>query len=64
MATNKSQEAIDQVWGKYRKSLASLVDTLAENEQLRKDLAIDFTMPKDIEEAEKRIEALLKKNAP
>jgi len=59
MATNKSQDALDQVWEKYRKSLASLAEALDENADLKAQqtqLTIDFTMPKDIKELEKRIE--------
>ena len=59
MATNKSQDALDQVWEKYRKSLASLAEALDENADLKAQqtqLTIDFTMLKDIKELEKRIE--------
>ena len=55
----KPQEALDNIWEKYRTSLSALADALDENEVLKADADIDFTMPSDIAELEKRVEAKL-----
>jgi len=44
----KPQDALDNIWDKYRKSLTELSAALDENEALRADADIDFTMPEDI----------------
>jgi len=44
----KPQEALDNIWDKYRKSLTELSAALDENEILKADADIDFTMPEDI----------------
>ena len=48
------QDAIDAIWIKYRNSLTSLSVSLDENEMLKKELDVDFTMPADIVELEQR----------
>ena len=58
----KPQEALDNIWAKYRKSLNDLSTVLDENEALKAELDIDFTMPEDIVELEKRIEEKLAQN--
>ena len=55
----KPQEALDNIWEKYRTSLSALADALDENEALKADADIDFTTPQDIVELEKKIEARL-----
>ena len=55
----KPQEALDNIWEKYRTSLSALADALDENEVLKADADIDFTMPSDIAELEKRVETKL-----
>jgi DNA-binding response OmpR family regulator len=55
----KPQDALDNIWGKYRISLTALSDALDENEVLKADADIDFTVPTDIAELEKRIESKL-----
>jgi len=55
----KPQEALDNIWAKYRKSLNDLNSALDENEALKADADIDFTTPQDIVELEKKIEARL-----
>ena len=55
----KPQEALDNIWAKYRKSLNDLKSALDENEALRADADIDFTMPADIKELEDKIEQRL-----
>jgi hypothetical protein len=55
----KPQEALDNIWAKYRKSLNDLNSALDENEALRADADIDFTMPNDIKELEAKIEQRL-----
>jgi len=55
----KPQEALDNIWAKYRKSLNDLNTALDENETLRADADIDFTMPADIKELEAKIEQRL-----
>ena len=44
----KPQDALDNIWDKYRKSLTELSAALDENELLRADADIDFTVPEDI----------------
>jgi len=44
--TSKKQEAVDQLWDKYRKALEMLDDALLENEQLKTEL---MEKPKEIE---------------
>jgi hypothetical protein len=56
------QDAIDAIWIKYRNSLTSLSVSLDENEMLKKELDLNFTMPADIVELEQRIEAKLANN--
>jgi hypothetical protein len=60
----KTQESIDEVWKKYRKSLTALAEALDENESLKNELNIDFTIPEDIKKLEKKIEEKLAKNGP
>ena len=55
----KPQDALDNIWDKYRTSLTALADALSENETLKADADIDFTTPSDIAELEKRVEAKL-----
>lgn len=57
------QEELNQIWDKYRKALVALSKVIDENEQLRKQLDLDFTMPQDIVELEAKVEAILNKNA-
>jgi len=45
MASNK-QQAVDQIWEKYRKTLEMLEEALEENEQLKQQLD---EKPKEIE---------------
>jgi len=52
----KPQEALDNIWAKYRTSLTTLISTLEENDVLRKELDINLDMPEDIAELEKRVE--------
>ena len=56
------QEELNQIWDKYRKALIVLSKVIEENEQLRKQLDLDFTMPQDIVDLESKIEAILNKN--
>jgi len=60
--TSKAQQSIDQLWEKYRTALSKLDHALDENEKLKSQLEIDFTMPKDIKELEKRIEEKMKEH--
>ena len=55
------QEEIDAIWVKYRQSLTSLANALEENDALKQELAVNFTMPGDIAEIEKRVEEKLTK---
>ena len=55
------QEEIDAIWVKYRQSLTSLANALEENDALKQELAVNFTMPGDIAEIEKRVEEKLVK---
>jgi len=48
----KPQDALDNIWGNYRKSLTELSAVLDVNEALRADADIDFTMPEDIAKLE------------
>lgn len=56
------QEELNQIWDKYRKALIVLSKVIEENEQLRKQLELDFTMPQDILDLESKIESILSKN--
>ncbi len=56
------QEELNQIWDKYRKALIVLSKVIEENEQLRQQLDLDFTMPQDIVDLESKIEAILNKN--
>ena len=58
----KPQEALDNIWAKYRKSLIDLSTALDENEALKADADIDFTTPEDITALEMKIEEKLKGN--
>ena len=58
----KPQEALDNIWAKYRKSLIDLSTALDENEALKADADIDFTTPEDIKALEMKIEEKLKGN--
>jgi len=58
----KPQEALDNIWDKYRKSLNELNTALDENEALRADADIDFTMPTDIEALEAAVNEKLAKH--
>ena len=58
----KPQEALDNIWAKYRKSLTDLNSALDENEALRADADIDFTMPDDITALEAAVEEKLAKH--
>ena len=58
----KPQEALDNIWAKYRKSLNDLNTALDENEALRADADIDFTMPTDIEALEAAVNEKLAKH--
>lgn len=60
----KPQESIDQIWAKYRKSLTALVDAVEENESLKQELNINFDMPADIAELEKKVEDRLANYEP
>jgi len=60
--TSKAQQSIDQLWEKYRTALSKLDHALDENEKLKSQLEIDFTMPKDIKELEKKIEEKIKEH--
>ena len=55
------QEEIDAIWVKYRQSLTSLANALEENDALKQELAVNFTMSGDIAEIEKRVEEKLAK---
>jgi hypothetical protein len=58
----KPQDALDNIWGKYRKSLNDLNTALDENEALRADADIDFSMPDDILALEQAVEEKLAKH--
>lgn len=60
----KPQESIDQIWAKYRKALTALVSALEENESLKQELNINFDMPADIAELEKKVESRLAEHEP
>lgn len=59
---SKAQQSIDGLWEKYRTALSNLDHALDENASLRGQLEIDFTMPKDIKELEKKIEEKMKEH--
>jgi hypothetical protein len=61
----KPQDALDNIWGKYRKSLNELSTALDENEALRanqSDLEVDWTTPSDILTLESSVEEKLAKH--
>ena len=51
----KPQDEINAIWDKYRTSLERLSTAIDENDALKSDLDIDFTMPSDIAELEAKI---------
>ena len=55
----KPQDEINAIWGKYRTSLERLSTAIDENDALKNDLDIDFTMPSDIAELEAKINSRL-----
>ena len=55
----KPQDEINAIWGKYRTSLERLSNAIDENDELKSDLDIDFTMPSDIAELEAKINSRL-----
>lgn len=61
----KPQDALDNIWSKYRKSLNELSNALDENEALRanqSDLEVDWTTPSDILTLEASVEEKLAKH--
>jgi len=61
----KPQDALDNIWSKYRKSLNELSTALDENEALRanqSDLEVDWTTPSDILTLEASVEEKLAKH--
>ena len=58
----KPQEALDSIWDKYRTSLTALAEALDENETLKADADIDFSMPADIQALEESVQAKLAAN--
>ncbi len=55
----KPQDEINVIWDKYRTSLERLSTAIDENDALKSDLDIDFTMPSDIAELEAKINSRL-----
>jgi hypothetical protein len=55
----KPQDEINAIWDKYRTSLERLSTAIDENDALKNDLDIDFTMPSDIAELEAKINSRL-----
>jgi hypothetical protein len=55
----KPQDEINAIWDKYRTSLERLSTAIDENDALKSDLDIDFTMPSDIAELEAKINSRL-----
>jgi hypothetical protein len=55
----KPQDEINVIWSKYRTSLERLSTAIDENDALKSDLDIDFTMPSDIAELEAKINSRL-----
>ena len=55
----KPQDEINAIWDKYRTSLERLSNAIDENDALKSDLDIDFTMPSDIAELEAKINSRL-----
>ena len=55
----KPQDEINAIWDKYRTSLERLSTALDENDALKSDLDIDFTMPSDVAELEAKINSRL-----
>jgi len=61
----KPQDALDNIWSKYRKSLNELSTALDENEALKanqSDLEVDWTTPSDILTLEASVEEKLAKH--
>ena len=58
----KPQEALDSIWNKYRKALNDVSSLLDENETLKADADIDFSMPADIQALEESVQAKLAAN--
>lgn len=61
----KPQDALDNIWSKYRKSLNELSTALDENEALKanqSDLEVDWTTPSDILTLEQSVEEKLAKH--
>ena len=61
----KPQDALDNIWARYRKSLNELSNALDENEALRanqSDLEVDWTTPSDILTLEASVEEKLAKH--
>jgi hypothetical protein len=56
------QEEVNQIWDKYRKALMALSKVLDENDMLRKQLDLDFSIPQDIVDLESKIESILNNN--
>jgi len=56
------QEEVNQIWDKYRKALMALSKVLDENDMLRKQLDLDFSIPQDIVDLESKIESILNTN--
>ena len=55
----KPQDEINAIWDKYRTSLERLSTAIDENDALKIDLDIDFTMPSDVAELEAKINSRL-----
>jgi len=55
----KPQDEINAIWDKYRTSLERLSTAIDENDALKSDLDIDFTMPSDVAELEAKINSRL-----
>ena len=58
----KPQQALDSIWVKYRKALNDVSSLLDENETLKADADIDFSMPADIQALEESVQAKLAAN--
>ena len=55
----KPQDEINAIWDKYRTSLERLSTAIDENDALKSDLDINFTMPSDVAELEAKINSRL-----
>ena len=55
----KPQDEINAIWDKYRTSLERFSTAIDENDALKSDLDIDFTMPSDVAELEAKINSRL-----